>query len=133
MIECFVIIAILHSMDIFITAQHAGIKNVSKDNGKSEKLSRRSQLARCGNAIADSLGALQMIYLHTLVQIASEKNSTILFPLPMEIMRARGVQSFKRVQEQMAKEKRQAKHSDFLADSDAQAIDWVLIVGMVKL
>ena len=106
-----------------ITAQHACIHTVSKDNGKSDKWSRRNQLGRCGNVIADSIGALQLRYLHTLVQIASEKNSTTLFPLPIEIMR--GIQSFKRVQEEMAKEKPQAKHSDY---GDAQAIDWMLIV-----
>ena len=62
------------------------------------------QLAKAADAIADSPGALQLRYLHTLVQIASEKNSTILFPLPMEVMR--GIQSFTQAQEQLMKAKR---------------------------
>jgi len=50
------------------------------------------QLAQAADIIADSPGALQLRYLHTLVKISAEKNSTILFPLPMEIMR--GLQAF---------------------------------------
>merc|ERR1719411_640405 len=45
------------------------------------------QLAKAADTISDSPGALQLRYLHTLVKISAEKNSTILFPLPMEIMR----------------------------------------------
>lgn len=78
------------------------------------------QLAKAADVIADSPGALQLRYLHTLVKISAEKNSTILvralsrlssciyhnnydwfyvfvhdmkqFPLPMEVMR--GMQAF---------------------------------------
>ena len=48
-------------------------------------------------------GTLQLRYLHTLVKISAEKNSTILFPLPMEVMR--GIQMFGNVMEQQLKEK----------------------------
>merc|ERR1712154_96965 len=51
-----------------------------------------AQLAQAADTISDSPGALQLRYLHTLVKISAEKNSTILFPLPMEIMR--GLQAF---------------------------------------
>merc|ERR1712190_508906 len=51
-----------------------------------------AQLAAAADTISDSPGALQLRYLHTLVKISAEKNSTILFPLPMEIMR--GMQAF---------------------------------------
>merc|ERR1712190_352205 len=51
-----------------------------------------AQLAKAADTISDSPGALQLRYLHTLVKISAEKNSTILFPLPMEIMR--GLQAF---------------------------------------
>jgi len=44
-------------------------------------------LAKAANTIAESPGALQLRYLHTLKNISVEKNSTILFPLPMELMR----------------------------------------------
>merc|ERR1712113_1289997 len=51
-----------------------------------------TQLAKAADTISDSPGALQLRYLHTLVKISAEKNSTILFPLLMEIMR--GLQAF---------------------------------------
>merc|ERR1712130_1060350 len=54
------------------------------------------QLAKAADVIADSPGALQLRYLHTLVKISAEKNSTILFPLPMEVMR--GMQAFSNAQ-----------------------------------
>jgi len=54
------------------------------------------QLARAADTISDSPGALQLRYLHTLVKISAEKNSTILFPLPMEVMR--GMQAFSNAQ-----------------------------------
>jgi erythrocyte band 7 integral membrane protein len=56
------------------------------------------QLAIAADTISDSPGALQLRYLHTLVKISAEKNSTILFPLPMEVMR--GIQQFSNIQEE---------------------------------
>jgi len=44
-------------------------------------------LARAAMVIAQSPGALQLRYLHTLKNISVEKNSTIVFPLPMELMK----------------------------------------------
>merc|ERR1719436_2392799 len=44
-------------------------------------------LSRAASIIAQSPGALQLRYLHTLKNISVEKNSTIIFPLPMEIMK----------------------------------------------
>lgn len=44
-------------------------------------------LARAAKMIATAPGALQLRYLHTLKNISVEKNSTILFPLPMELMK----------------------------------------------
>lgn len=38
--------------------------------------------------IAESPSALQLRYLQTLNTIAAEKNSTIIFPLPLEMMQA---------------------------------------------
>jgi len=43
-------------------------------------------LARAAKVISQSPGALQLRYLHTLRNISVEKNSTIVFPLPMELM-----------------------------------------------
>jgi len=44
-------------------------------------------LAQAARTIAQSPGALQLRYLHTLKNISVEKNSTIIFPLPMELMK----------------------------------------------
>jgi len=44
-------------------------------------------LAQAARTIAQAPGALQLRYLHTLKNISVEKNSTIIFPLPMELMK----------------------------------------------
>lgn len=46
------------------------------------------KLAEAASVIAREPAALQLRYLQTLTEIAVEKNSTILFPLPMEFMKA---------------------------------------------
>lgn len=45
------------------------------------------QLLEAANKISENPTAIQMRYLQTLSEIAVEKNSTIVFPLPMELMR----------------------------------------------
>lgn len=47
-------------------------------------------LKEAADIIAESPGALQLRYLQTLTSIAAEKNSTVVFPLPMEILRGLG-------------------------------------------
>ena len=44
-------------------------------------------LKEASDIISDSPCALQLRYLQTLSNIAAEKNSTIIFPLPMELMK----------------------------------------------
>jgi len=44
------------------------------------------QLARAADVIAAEPVTLQLRYLQTLTEIATEKNSTIIFPLPMDII-----------------------------------------------
>ena len=46
------------------------------------------KLGQAADVIARSPGALQLRYLQTLVEISAEKNSTIIFPLPMELAEA---------------------------------------------
>ncbi|MFH1382698.1 MAG: slipin family protein [Chloroflexota bacterium] len=46
------------------------------------------RLAEAGAIIAREPTTLQLRYLQTLVEIASEKNSTIIFPLPIDLFRA---------------------------------------------
>jgi regulator of protease activity HflC (stomatin/prohibitin superfamily) len=45
------------------------------------------QLLEAANRISQNPTAIQMRYLQTLAEIAVEKNSTILFPLPLELLR----------------------------------------------
>jgi regulator of protease activity HflC (stomatin/prohibitin superfamily) len=44
------------------------------------------KLGQAADVIARSPGALQLRYMQTLVEISAEKNSTIIFPLPIELM-----------------------------------------------
>jgi len=46
------------------------------------------KLVRAANIISTNPQALQLRFLGTLTDIAAEKNSTIVFPLPMELLRA---------------------------------------------
>ncbi|XP_071038033.1 band 7 protein AGAP004871 [Parasteatoda tepidariorum] len=48
-------------------------------------------LKEAADVISDSPGALQLRYLQTLTSIAAEKNSTVVFPLPMELLRGMGL------------------------------------------
>ncbi|MDH3255899.1 MAG: SPFH domain-containing protein, partial [Acidobacteriota bacterium] len=45
-------------------------------------------LAQAAEAFSANPVTLQLRYLQTLTEIASEKNSTILFPVPIDIMKA---------------------------------------------
>ncbi|CAD5112250.1 DgyrCDS1481 [Dimorphilus gyrociliatus] len=45
-------------------------------------------LKEAADVINEASGALQLRYLQTLTQISAEKNSTIIFPLPIELMSA---------------------------------------------
>ena len=47
-----------------------------------------SKLSEAGAVIAQNPVTLQLRYLQTLTEIASEKNSTIIFPLPIELLGA---------------------------------------------
>jgi hypothetical protein len=44
------------------------------------------RLAQAGAVIAREPTTLQLRYLQTLVEIASEKNSTIIFPIPIDLI-----------------------------------------------
>ena len=46
------------------------------------------QLAIAADAISKNPTALQLRYLQTLTEISAEHNSTILFPLPIDLMKA---------------------------------------------
>jgi regulator of protease activity HflC (stomatin/prohibitin superfamily) len=48
--------------------------------------SAANQLAGAADIISDSPGALQLRFLQTLTEIAAERNSTILFPVPLDLI-----------------------------------------------
>lgn len=56
----------------------------------SEKLTQAAQV------IGQAPAAIQLRYLQTLTEIAAEKNSTILFPLPVEMLRYFSAQAEKK-------------------------------------
>lgn len=45
------------------------------------------QLARAAHVISSETGALQLRFLQTLTEISAEKNSTILFPVPIDLLK----------------------------------------------
>jgi regulator of protease activity HflC (stomatin/prohibitin superfamily) len=65
--------------------RRAKIINAEGELQASEKLTQAAAV------IGREPSAIQLRYLATLTEIASEKNSTILFPLPIEILKAFGV------------------------------------------
>ncbi len=54
------------------------------------ELQASEKLAQAAHIIGQEPSAIQLRYLSTLSEIASEKNSTILFPLPIEFLKAFG-------------------------------------------
>ena len=52
------------------------------------ELNASKALKEAADVIAESPAALQLRYLQTLGTIAAERNSTILFPMPIDMMKA---------------------------------------------
>ena len=55
-------------------------------SAEGEKNASRA-LKEAADVINESPSALQLRYLQTLTQISAEKNSTIIFPIPIEMMK----------------------------------------------
>jgi regulator of protease activity HflC (stomatin/prohibitin superfamily) len=75
------------------TMQRAMAKQAEAEREKRAKiihaegeLQASTQLAQAAGIIASQSGALQLRYLQTLTEIAVEKNSTIIFPLPIDVI-----------------------------------------------
>jgi len=47
-------------------------------------------LKEAAEVISESPAALQLRYLQTLTHISAEKNSTIIFPIPVELLKSLG-------------------------------------------
>jgi regulator of protease activity HflC (stomatin/prohibitin superfamily) len=85
----------LKSVDLPEQIQRAMGKQAEAEREKRAKviaaegeLLASEQLLEAANKISQNPTAIQMRYLQTLAEIATEKNSTIIFPLPMELMKA---------------------------------------------
>ncbi|MCE1205099.1 MAG: slipin family protein [Holophagaceae bacterium] len=85
----------LKSVDLPEQIQRAMGKQAEAEREKRAKiiaaegeLLASQQLLEAANKISQNPTAIQMRYLQTLTEIAVEKNSTIVFPLPMEVMKA---------------------------------------------
>lgn len=85
----------LKSVDLPEQIQRAMGKQAEAEREKRAKiiaaegeLMASHQLLEAANTISTNPTAIQMRYLQTLAEIATEKNSTIVFPLPIEFMKA---------------------------------------------
>jgi regulator of protease activity HflC (stomatin/prohibitin superfamily) len=85
----------LKSVDLPDQIQRAMGKQAEAEREKRAKviaaegeLMASQQLLEAADKISQNPVAIQMRYLQTLTEIAVEKNSTIVFPLPMELMKA---------------------------------------------
>ncbi len=84
-------------VDLPVEMQRAMAKQAEAEREKRAKIihadgefQASSMLAQAANVISENPVTLQLRYLQTLTEIASEKNSTILFPLPIELLKAFG-------------------------------------------
>ena len=80
-------------IELPVTMQRAMAKQAEAEREKRAKiihaegeLQASTQLAEAANIIGSEPGALQLRYLQTLTEIAVEKNSTIIFPLPIDLV-----------------------------------------------
>ena len=80
-------------IELPVTMQRAMAKQAEAEREKRAKvihaegeLQASAQLAQAANVISSQPAALQLRYLQTLTEIAVEKNSTIIFPLPLDLV-----------------------------------------------
>lgn len=80
-------------IELPVTMQRAMAKQAEAEREKRAKiihaegeLQASTQLAQAAGIIGSQPGALQLRYLQTLTEIAVEKNSTIVFPLPLDVI-----------------------------------------------
>jgi regulator of protease activity HflC (stomatin/prohibitin superfamily) len=84
----------IKDIELPATMQRAMAKQAEAEREKRAKiihaegeLQASAQLAQAANVIGASPSALQLRYLQTLTEIAVEKNSTIIFPLPLDLVK----------------------------------------------
>ena len=86
------------AVDLPIEMQRAMAKQAEAEREKRAKIIHASgefeasqQLAAAAHVIATEPASMQLRYLQTLTEIAAEKNSTILFPVPIEMLALLGM------------------------------------------
>jgi regulator of protease activity HflC (stomatin/prohibitin superfamily) len=84
----------LKQIDLPLDMQRAMAKQAEAEREKRSKVihaegefQAAQRLADASNVLASSPAALQLRYLQTLAEIATEHSSTILFPIPIDILR----------------------------------------------
>jgi regulator of protease activity HflC (stomatin/prohibitin superfamily) len=83
----------IKDIELPVTMQRAMAKQAEAEREKRAKiihaegeLQASAQLAQAAGVIGEQPSALQLRYLQTLTEIAVEKNSTIIFPLPIDLI-----------------------------------------------
>lgn len=83
----------IKDVELPVTMQRAMAKQAEAEREKRAKiihaqgeLQASDQLAQAANIIGSQPATLQLRYLQTLTEIAVEKNSTIIFPLPIDLI-----------------------------------------------
>lgn len=83
----------IKDVELPVTMQRAMAKQAEAEREKRAKIIHASgeleasaQLAEAANIIGSQPATLQLRYLQTLTEIAVEKNSTIIFPLPIDLI-----------------------------------------------
>jgi regulator of protease activity HflC (stomatin/prohibitin superfamily) len=83
----------IKGVDIPLEMQRAMARQAEAERERRAKviaaegeLQAAEKLSQAAERISRSAGALQLRYLQTLSEIAGDKNSTILFPLPIELI-----------------------------------------------
>jgi regulator of protease activity HflC (stomatin/prohibitin superfamily) len=83
----------IKDVELPVTMQRAMSKQAEAEREKRAKiihaegeLQASAQLAQAANVIGSQPATLQLRYLQTLTEIAVEKNSTIIFPLPIDLV-----------------------------------------------
>lgn len=108
----------IKDVELPATMQRAMAKQAEAEREKRAKvihaqgeLLASSQLAQAAEVISTQPAALQLRYLQTLTEIAVEKNSTIIFPLPIDLIEPT-IQMMRREASVSAKESLNGSHQE---------------------
>ena len=108
----------IKDVELPATMQRAMAKQAEAEREKRAKvihaqgeLLASSQLAQAAEVISTQPAALQLRYLQTLTEIAVEKNSTIIFPLPIDLIEPM-IQMMRREASVSAKESLNGSHTN---------------------